>query len=212
MQIDASQVLWSAPESERAGRPLLLMLHGHNSHEGVGFDLRHQLPGDLVLASVRAPLRASGGYAWFRLDPAVGIQQANQVARSVVRWLDEMIEAGLPAPPSLGIMGFSQGAATAVQILRTAPTRFDYAVVLSGFVVPGPAPLDEVLRARRTPVFWGRGDADPIIPSYLVSLSRLWLSGHTRLEERVYPGLGHNVAPAELVDLHRFLARHLRPR
>jgi len=211
MQIDASQVLWSAPESERAGRPLLLVLHGHNSHEGVGFDLRHQLPDDLVLASVRAPLRATGGFAWFRLDPAVGIQQAGQVARAVLSWLDESLGSG-PAPPSVGILGFSQGAATAVQILRTAPTRFDYAVVLSGFVVPGPSARDEELRARRTPVFWGRGDADPIIPSYLVSFSRLWLSGHTQLEERVYPGLGHNVAPAELVDLHRFIKQHLRPR
>ena len=208
MQIEASQVLWSAPASERAGRPLLLMLHGHNSHEGVGFDLRHQLPGDLVLASVRAPLRATGGYAWFRLDPAVAVQQAGQVAQAVLSWLDGTIEAGLPTPPSLGIMGFSQGAATAIQILRTAPDRFDYAVVLSGFVVPGPAPRDEELRARRTPVFWGRGDADPIIPGFLVSLSRLWLSGHTRLEERTYPGLGHNVSTAELADLHRFLIRH----
>ena len=44
MRIDPDQVLWSAPEPERAGRPLLLLLHGHNLDESVGFELRHQLP------------------------------------------------------------------------------------------------------------------------------------------------------------------------
>jgi len=34
MKIDPDVVLWSAPERERAGRPLLVLLHGYGSHEG----------------------------------------------------------------------------------------------------------------------------------------------------------------------------------
>lgn len=206
VQINPDQVLWSAPESERDGRPLLLMLHGHNSNEGVGFELRSQLPPELVLASIRAPMTATGGYAWFRLDPAVAVDQANTVARSVLGWLDT-----LPPAPSVGLLGFSQGAATGLQVLRVAPERFGYAVNLSGFVVPGTASGDARLAAQRPPVFWGRGDRDPVIPEFLVTLSRAWMSSHSRLTEKIYPGLGHLVNETELADLRQFLSEQISP-
>jgi len=206
VQIDPDQVLWSAPEPERTGRPLLVMLHGHNSNEQVGFELRHQLPAELVLASVRAPMTSTDGYAWFRLDPAVAVDQANAVARSVLTWLDTV-----PAAPSVGLLGFSQGAATGLQVLRAAPERFDYAVNLSGFLVPGTAPGDRALQASPPPVFWGRGDSDPFVPDFLVTLSRAWLATHTRLSEKVYPGLSHAVNESELADLSRFLTDQIKP-
>lgn len=205
MQIDPSQVLWSAPEAERAGRPLLVMLHGHRLDETMGADLRHRLPAELVQASIRAPMAADAGFAWFRLDPTVGVQQANESAQAILRWLDT-----LPPAPSVGLLGFSQGAATGLQVMRSAARRFAYAVVLSGFVVPGPAIGDQLLGSTRPPVFWGRGDRDPLIPDFLVSLTSTWLTAHTTLTERVYPGLGHNVTDVELNDLHDFLATQLR--
>jgi phospholipase/carboxylesterase len=61
MNIDASAVLWSAPERERAGRPLLVLLHGYGSHEGDLFGLSPRLPLGPVIASVRAPLAERGG-------------------------------------------------------------------------------------------------------------------------------------------------------
>jgi phospholipase/carboxylesterase len=207
VKIDPSQVLWSAPESDRVGRPLLVVLHGHNSNESVGFDLRHRMPPDLVIASVRAPMQASAGFAWFRLDPQVAVQQANTAARGVLEWL-----AGQPAAPSVGILGVSQGAATGLQALRLAPEVFDYGVVLSGFVVPGVLSTDQQLLASPPPVFWGLGDRDGVIPDFLVTLSRTWLARHTRLDERVYPGLGHNVADAELTDLSNFLQAQVERR
>ena len=46
MEINPGTVLWSAPEAERAGRPTLVLLHGHRMDERVGFELRHHLPAD----------------------------------------------------------------------------------------------------------------------------------------------------------------------
>lgn len=204
MQIDPSQVLWSAPEPERAGRPLLVMLHGHRLDETMGADLRHRLPAELVTASIRAPMAADVGFAWFRLDPTVGVQQAAESAQAVLRWLDT-----LPPAPSVGLLGFSQGAAAGLQVMRSAARRFAYAVVLSGFVVPGPAIGDRLLSTTKPPVFWGRGDRDPLVPGFLVSLTATWLAQHTTVTERVYPGLGHNVTDAELSDLNAFLTAQL---
>ena len=204
MKIDPAQVLWSAPEAERAGRPLLVMLHGHGSNEQVGFDFRRFLPPELVIASVRAPLQAGSGYAWFALDATLAVSQIDAVSQGVLEWLDAQ-----PPAPSVGILGFSQGAATGLQTMRMAPERFDYAVVLSGFVIPGAVAGDGALSRSRPPVFWGRGDRDPIIPSFLIPLTRAWLTGHSTLTERVYPGLGHHVAPHELTELAAFLADQL---
>ena len=109
------------------------------------------------------------------------------------------------------MLGFSQGAATAFQMVRQAPEKFAYAVNLSGVVVPFPGERDAQLAARRLPVFWGRGASDPIIPAMLVELSRGWLARNTALTERVYPGLSHNVSDAELAELSAFIRAQLPP-
>ncbi len=205
MNIDKDQVLWSAPEGERTGRPLLILLHGHRMSEQVGFELRHRLPPELVIASLRGPHPVrGGGYAWFPLDDSLSPATVDRSAQSVLTWLD-----GLHWPTPVGVLGFSQGVATAFQMVRHAPERFAYAVNLSGSVVPLPTPADQALARRRLPVFWGRGDRDPVIPAPLVTATGWWLRTNTDLTERVYPGLGHNVTDGELDDLHAFLTRQL---
>ncbi len=55
-------------------------------------------------------------------------------ARAVLRWLDEA--AG--TAPAIGLLGFSQGAAVALQALRLAPERFAFALALSGYADRNP--------------------------------------------------------------------------
>jgi phospholipase/carboxylesterase len=201
MQINPSTVLWSAPEADRAGRPTLVILHGHRMNETIGFELRHHLPAELVFASVRAPRDASGGgYAWFPMGSSFSLEAVDHSAAAVLSWLDSV---DLDGP--VGVLGFSQGAATAFQMVRRDPARFAYAVNLSGGVVPLPSRGDAELATRRLPVFWGRGDRDTRIPAILIESTRWWLRQHTDLTERVYPGLSHDVSVAELADLAAFV-------
>lgn len=205
MEINAGSVLWSAPESDRAGRPTLILLHGHRMDERVGFELRHHLPSELVFASVRAPREArGGGYAWFPMDSSFSLEAIDHSAAAVLSWLDSVELQG-----PVGVLGFSQGVATAFQMVRREPARFAYAVNLSGGVVPLPGRGDAELAARRLPVFWGRGDRDRVIPALLVDSTRWWLRQHTDLTERVYPGLSHNVSAAELADLAAFVQEQI---
>jgi phospholipase/carboxylesterase len=206
MEINPSHVLWSAPEADRAGRPTLILLHGHRMDERVGFELRHSLPSELLFASVRGPRTApGGGYAWFPMDGSFSLQAIDHSAAAVLSWLDSL---GLDGP--VGVLGFSQGVATAFQMVRQDPARFAYAANLSGGVVPLPGPGDAELAQRRLPVFWGRGDRDPFIPALLVESTRWWLRRHTDLTERVYPGLSHNVSAAELTDLANFVRARIQ--
>ena len=207
MRIDASAVLWSAPERERAGRPLLVLLHGYGSHEGDLFSLAPGLPLDPVIAAVRAPLLAGPGHAWFTLGPDIPIEEqggaVDESAAAVLEWLDTTEST------SIGLLGFSQGGAVALQLLRLQSERFRYALALAGFVVGAEHPGDAALAAVRPPVFYGRGTIDDRIPASTVALTESWLPQHTTPTIRIYEGLGHGISNAELKDVNAFISAHL---
>ena len=204
MVIDPQGVRWSAPVSARAGRPLLVVLHGHGLSEDVGSELWDRLPEQLVVAAPRGPLRARGGYGWFTMDFTLTVADVDAAASSVLAWLDT--QTGFT---SVGVLGFSQGSAVAIQALRLQPERLDYAVVLSGFMVPFPAGGDARLAKRRPPAFAARGGRDRLVPGFLTTFTDAWLADHTNLTIRSYPDLGHSVSEAELIDLRSFLAEQL---
>lgn len=207
MKIDPDAVLWSAPERERAGRPLLVLLHGYGSHEGDLFSLSPGLPLSPVIASLRAPLTAGPGNAWFPLTAETPPEQmeglADAAAQAVLDWLDTTDST------SVGLLGFSQGGATALQLLRLAPTRFAYTVMLSGFVVGANHPGDAALAAASPPVFWGRGTADHVIPAPAVDWTSVWLPAHADSTVRIYEDLAHGISREELSDINTYIAGHL---
>lgn len=207
MKIDADAVLWSAPERERAGRPLLVLLHGYGSHEGDLFSLAPALPLSPVIAALRAPMTAGPGNAWFPLSFET-LQEdlepnADAAADAVLDWLDTT------QATSIGLLGFSQGGATALQLLRLAPERFAYVVMLSGFVVSEEHPGDAALEHHKPPVFWGRGTLDQVIPQHAIDRTARWLSTHTTHTEHIYEDVAHGISNAELKDLSAFIGSHL---
>jgi phospholipase/carboxylesterase len=203
VNIDPAAVLWSAPERERGGRPLIVLLHGYASHEGDLFQLSPRLPLGPVIASVRAPLAENGGYAWFSLaQRGVGEPSAEDVdaaASALLDWLDTLTYT------TVSLLGFSQGAIVSLQAIRHAPTRFRSIVALSGFVAEGEAPGDAELETTRPPVFWGRGTLDGIIPAATIERTEAWLPPHSTATIRIYEELAHAVSSDELNDLTAFL-------
>jgi phospholipase/carboxylesterase len=201
--LDDTVVLWS--DGPRAGRPLLVLLHGYGSDERDLFGLVPHLPDDFAIAAVRAPLAPpwpSPGHSWYPIDGLDGrsAQPTTNAAARLVAWLDAHTDAA-----TIGLLGFSQGGAVALQALRLHPERFAFAVNLSGYATPGPLAGDEALAELRPPVFWGRGTLDDVIPAPLVAHTVEWLPAHSDLSGRVYPGLGHSVSVDELADVRQFL-------
>ena len=199
--LDDDAVLWSHPESERGDHPLLLLLHGKGSHEGDLVSLSDQFPRGFAIASLRAPLADGPGFSWFRMTTpgSPGPESVDAAADALVAWVDE-----LPfTPPRLGLLGFSQGGVIALQALRRAPERVAFALNLSGFVAPGAELGDDAIAQH--PVFWGRGDADVVIPASAIARTEEWLPEHVDLTARVYRGLPHSVSADELDDIEAFL-------
>lgn len=203
--IDPVAVIWSLPEAERAGKPLLLLLHGKGSNEGDLAGLMPRLERQFAMASLRAPIPDGPGFSWFGVTPPGNLpdESVAAAADAVLAWLDT-----LPfAPPRLGLLGFSQGGVVAVQTLRRAPHRVGFALNLSGFVAEGVEPDDDMIAQH--PVFWGRGDADLVIGSAAIEHTAAWLPAHVALQAAVYRGLSHSISSAELNDIAAFLQAQL---
>ncbi len=206
MKLDSSAILWSAPERERAGRPLLVLLHGYGSHEGDLFSMSPALPLEPVIASVRAPIAESGGWAWWSLQdgPVVEppMESVDAAAAAVIDWLDS-IDTG-----AVSLLGFSQGGAIALQLLRLDAERFAAAVSLSGFIASAEHAGDARLAEVKPPVFWGRGTDDPVIPSVAFERTAAWMPAHTTATIRTYEGIGHSISTPELAEFSSFLRNH----
>lgn len=200
MRIDADAVLESGPEDAEG---LLVLLHGR------GADARDLLPVAEALrlpdrvASLPGPVPWQGGRAWVEATPdADGQAFMEPAAQAVLDWLD----ARPSTPGRVRLLGFSQGGALALQLLRAAPERFAAVVVLAGFVPTLHDPRDDAVSRIRPRAFFGRGAIDPVIPRDAVARTAEWMEAHTALEEHEYPMLGHAVSPAELADVAAFLA------
>ncbi|HYI51550.1 MAG TPA: alpha/beta hydrolase-fold protein [Microbacterium sp.] len=207
--LDSDAVLWSADAADRGDRPLLVLLHGYGADERDLFALVPFLPAEFVVAAVRAPLAPpfpAPGASWYPIEglDSRDPRHVTDAASLVIDWIDAV------APDAVvGLLGFSQGAAVALQAMRLQPHRFAFAVNLSGYATPGSLPGDSALAEQRPPVFWGRGTRDDVIPPFLVEHTVTWLPEHAELSGRVYQGLTHSVSEQELDDVRIFLEKQL---
>ncbi|PYI66757.1 phospholipase [Arthrobacter livingstonensis] len=199
-------VLWSRPESERAGTPLLVMFHGYGADEADLFGLAAQLPAEFTVASIRAPLQAGPGRAWFPLrnDLSYTPDSVTEAAAEVEAWLDT-VRGG---HTSVTLFGFSQGMCMATTLLRHRPADYAAVVGLSGFVVEadGDPWFDDAATAAAKPeIFWGRDQADPVVPAAAVEYTNTWLRAHTKLTKVLYTGILHGINAQEMAHVGEFL-------
>ncbi|HEY8293848.1 MAG TPA: phospholipase [Micrococcaceae bacterium] len=199
-------VLWSKSESDRAGTPLLIMFHGYGSDEADLFSLAEMLPGEFTVASVRGPEPVGQGHAWFplRTDISYSLEAVKAATAALAGWIGTIRERH----SSVSLLGFSQGMCMATSLVRHRPHDFAAVVGLSGFAVDDegdPFFHDAELAAVGLPAFWGRDQADPVIPEASVEYTNTWLRDHTRLTKVLYNGIWHGINAQEMAHVKEFL-------
>ncbi|WP_442951308.1 alpha/beta hydrolase [Paenarthrobacter sp. Z7-10] len=208
--VPAPAALWSRPPGERAGTPLLVMLHGYGSDEADLFGLAELLPPEFTLASVRGPAAAGAGHAWFplRSDISYSLESVKAATAELARWIDAV--GGQHS--SVTLFGFSQGMCMATSLARHRPHDYAAVVGLSGFAVElDPANesddffRDSELAGVELPVFWGRDQADPVIPAPSIEYTNSWLRGHSQLTKVLYTGIWHGINAQEMGHVREFL-------
>ncbi|KAF9938229.1 hypothetical protein BGZ75_008370 [Mortierella antarctica] len=139
-----------------------------------------------------------------------GMLESRQQLMQIVR---EQVEVkGIPAN-RIVIGGFSQGCVMGLLTSLTAEYKFAGIVSLSGYM-----PLHHKIMAmvsdanRKTPIFWGHGDADQVV-RYDYGLESVELLKKNKFDVRfnTYRNLGHGSSYQEVEDLRAFLREAIPP-
>ena len=149
-------------------------------------------------------------YGWFLLDYFLTHDFADVIAstNAVFAW----IESVKARHSSVSLFGFSQGMAMASTLLRLRPEQFRAARGALRFCPGQRTAGDERIVHARPPFFWGRDKGDVVINDAATEHTEAWLNRNTQLTARTYPGMGHTISKAELVDVGAFLRHYvLRP-
>ncbi|KAG9103224.1 hypothetical protein FRC06_011694 [Ceratobasidium sp. 370] len=119
-------------------------------------------------------------------------------------------DAGIPNE-KIVIGGFSQGAALSLVTGLTSEKKYAGVAILSGWL-----PMRKKLipmfssGATSTPIFWGHGTSDPVVPYGFGAGSVRILQekvGFQDVEFNSYQGVGHSTDTQEIVDLSAWLKR-----
>lgn len=136
--------------------------------------------------------------------PFMAPLQANEPwLASALSVLDTLVERlgsqGFP-PERVGLLGFSQGACLCTEFAARNARRYGCIIGLSGGLIGPPDTLrDYAGSLAGTPVFLGCSDIDPHIPLERVRETGAVLSAlGAEVDERIYPGMGHNVNQDEI--------------
>jgi phospholipase/carboxylesterase len=205
----APVVMWSRPEDQRSGRPLLVLLHGYGANEHDLLSLADMLPQEFVVASVRAPLATGPGFMWFPLTASVdySLDAVKKAAGYVQDWIDS-VRAN---HSSVTLLGFSMGMAMATTLLRYRPADYAAVVGLSGFVINAdgdPAFKDSELDGS-VPLFWGRDQQDPVITPDKIEYTMGWVREHVKLTKVLYTGMWHGINQQEIGHVSEFLTHEV---
>jgi phospholipase/carboxylesterase len=107
----------------------------------------------------------------------------------------------------VALVGWSQGGALAVHLMRQQPRRFVCAAVVAGFVAD--VRPHAGVRTRRPPVWYGLGGRDDVISTALARRSRRWLREHTTATLVDLPDEHHMLSPVLVGPALRFTAAAL---
>jgi len=147
-----------------------------------------------------------------------GILQSRENVNKVI---EQEINEAIPSN-RIVVGGFSQGGSMTLVTGLTSPHRLAGLTVLSGWFAVREK-VKELLgqSATTTPIFWGHGVDDPLVPLSIGKLSKQELggigvkeaeeSGKPGVFFKGYPGLGHSADMQEIDDWAHWLKKVIPP-
>ncbi|KAF9110231.1 hypothetical protein BGX27_006623 [Mortierella sp. AM989] len=139
-----------------------------------------------------------------------GMLRSRQQVMEIIR--DEIEQHGIPAK-RIVIGGFSQGCVMGLMTGLTSEYKFAGMVSLSGYMPLHTKIMSMVTDAnRKTPIFWGHGDADQVVRYDIGERSvELLKQNKFNVKFNTYRNLGHGSSPQEIRDLLAFLKEVIPP-
>lgn len=199
------------------GRPLaeakaaLILIHGRGATAESILDLADYLPHPAL--AYLAP--QATGYAWYPLSFLAPMERNEPYLSSALARVGAVVAqveaAGIP-PERIFLGGFSQGACLASEFAARHARRYGGLLLFSGGLIgPEGTPRDYHGSLGGTPVFLGCSDVDPHIPPARVRETADVLAKlGARVDNRIYPRMGHTINQDEIDAAAALLAEAIR--
>jgi len=197
------------PQPAKA-RLAMILVHGRGGSATNMLDLAREFRTEDV--AYLAPHAA--GNTWYPYSFLAPMERNEPGISSGLRVLGGLVDSlstqGMPAD-RVGLLGFSQGACLSLEFAAQHARRYAGVVGLSGGLIGPPETTRNYSGSLDgTPVFLGCSDIDPHIPLERVHESaRVFEKLVARVDERIYPGMGHTINEDELAWIRELLSLNL---
>ena len=185
-----------------------ILIHGRGASADDILGIAHEL----ALPDVAYLAPEAAGHAWYPYSFLAQTEQNEPGLSSALLVIDGLVQhlgqQGIP-PERVVLMGFSQGACLTLEFAARHARRYAAIAGFSGGLIgpPGTA-RDYPGSFDGTPVFIGCSDVDPHIPVERVRESaEVFRSMGARVDERIYPGMGHTISQAEIDAVRNLLQK-----
>lgn len=192
--------------------PLMVLLHGYGSNEKDLFSFASELPKELHIISLRAPLNLDyNSHAWYSINfdadqnKFSDLKEAKSSLEKITIFLNDIIDQKNIDPSKVFVLGFSQGAILSYALaLNTG--KIPYAIALSGYL------NEDLLKDpihTNTDFFISHGSVDQVIPVEWAQKAPVFLN-KKKIENsyKEYP-VGHGVHPQNFYDFRNWLEARL---
>jgi predicted esterase len=189
-------------------RLAVIMMHGR----GAGADDMMALASQLRVSDVAYLAPQAAGSTWYPYPFMTSMERNEPGLSSGLARIETLIAAagaeGI-TPERIALLGFSQGACLSLEFAARHARRYAAIVALSGGLIGPPGtPRDYPGSFEETPLFIGCSDVDPHIPVERVRESAdVFRRMQARVDERIYPGMGHTVNADEIAAVRSLLTR-----
>lgn len=185
------------------GTPWLL-LHGTGADEHDLVPVARELVPSVPIISPRGRVLENGMARWFERYPQGGFNLADYHHRATefLAWIDEM-QKEVPGP--WVILGYSNGANIAPQLLRLRPDLFAGAVLWRAMVID---PEARAAQPLHHPILLASGEFDPILPiESAVALCNSLKEDGANVEFLRVP-TGHGLTDKDLTATREWMERY----
>jgi phospholipase/carboxylesterase len=206
--IAATGLVHTVWEPEASGpHPTVVMLHGRAGNEKVMWIFARTVPHTWLIVAPRAPVAdPDGGYSW-RLRQGnewPALPAFREAVRAVSRFLSRLPALYNADSERVYLMGFSQGAATALATAMYQPGSVRGVAALAGFAPEAPAADPGWSNLKQVPIFMAAGSQDTLVPvSRARECARALQEAGAALEYHEYE-TGHKLNSQGFRDLGRW--------
>ena len=206
-----SSVIKKSSISKKA--PLLILLHGYGSDENDLFSFAKELPNELCIISLRAPIKIIPyGYAWYNINFDENknkwndTKQAKKAMNVILDCIDSAISMYKIDKANVSLLGFSQGCILSLALALNNPKKFKNIIGLSGYLSKDF--LNKPLKKngyKHLNFYCSHGNSDQVIPVEWARKTPLFLKNlNIKCKYSEFP-VGHGVSPENFFELRDWL-------